>query len=198
MVYNRAKLMQRRFSGSVRLLFILVLLVTFGTAGSAVRPQATAGQGDFARTAAALIAHGKRADAETLATARGAADPAAAVVLAQLAVARGKYRDAQTMLEAIVVREPAGDAALELALLYRTIGRNADAQPIFTAVYRQGASSSDPNALLRAARAAHALNRPREAKSFFIDAGRAGGDPAMIETAFGRLDRKSTRLNSSH
>ena len=87
MVYNRANLMQRRFSGSARLLFILVLLVTFGTAGSAVRrPQATAGQADFARAAAAALAHGKRDDAEKMATARGASDPAAAVVLAQLAV----------------------------------------------------------------------------------------------------------------
>jgi Tfp pilus assembly protein PilF len=179
--------MQRRFSGFARLLFILVLLVTFGTAGSAVRPQATAGQGDFARTAAAAIAHGKRADAERLATARGASDPAAAVLLAQLASARGKYSDAQAMLEPIVVREPAGDAALELALLYRTIGRSGDAQPIFTAVYRQGTSSSDPASLLRAGRAAHALNRPREAKTFFLEAGRAGGDTAMIETAYGRL-----------
>ena len=187
MVYNRAKLMQRRFSGSARLLFILVLLVTFGMAGSAVRPQATAGQGDFARAAAVLIAHGRRADAERLATARGASDPAAAVILAQLASARGTYRDAQALLEPIVAREPAGDAAFELALLYRTIGRNVDAQPIFTAVYRQGMSSSDSGALLRAARAAHALNRPREAKAFFLEAGRAGGDPAMIETAFGRL-----------
>jgi tetratricopeptide (TPR) repeat protein len=187
-VYNRTKLMQRRFSGSARLLFILTLLVTFGTAGSAVRrPQATTGPADFARAAAAAIAHGKRVEAERTATARGASDPAAAVVLAQLAAARGKYREAQAMLEPIVAREPAGEAALELALLYRTIGRSGDAQPILTAVYRQGATSSDPATLVRAARAAHALNRPREAKTFFLDAERAGADPSVAETAFGRL-----------
>jgi tetratricopeptide (TPR) repeat protein len=180
--------MQRRFSGSARLLFLLVLLVTFGTAGSAVRrPQAIAGQADFARTAAVALAHGKRADAETLATARGASDPAAAVVLAQLLEARGKYREAQAMLEPIATREPAGDAALELALLYRTIGRSGDAQPILTAIYRQGANASDPNVLFRAGRAAHALNRPREANNFFRDAERAGADRAVVETAWGRL-----------
>jgi tetratricopeptide (TPR) repeat protein len=187
-VYNRAKLMQRRTFGTARLLLVLVLLVTFGTAGSAVRrPQATAGQPDFARTAASLIAHGKRDDAEKLATARGPSDPAAVVVLAQLAVARGKYREAQAMLEPIAAREPSGEAALELALLYRTIGRSGDAQPILASVFRQGANSSDPAVLLRAARAAHALNRPREAKTLFLDAGRAGGDTAIVETAFGRL-----------
>jgi len=187
-VYNRAKLMQRRFSGSAGLLFILVLLVSFGTAGSAVRqPQGTTGPADFARAAAAAIAHGKRDEAEKMATARGASDPAAAVVLAQLASARGKYREAQAMLEPIAVREPAGEAALELALLYRTIGRSGDAQPILTAVFRQGASSSDPATLVRAARAAHALNRPREAKTFYLDAERAEADPAVVETDFGRL-----------
>jgi tetratricopeptide (TPR) repeat protein len=181
--------MQRRTFGIVRLLFILVLLVTFGTAGSAVRrPQATAGQGDFARTAASLIAHGQRDAAEKLATARGTSDPAAAVVLAQLSVARGKYREAQAMLEPLAAREPSGEAALELALLYRTIGRSGDAQPIFVSVFRQGATSSDPAVLFRAARAAHALNRPREANNFFRDAERAGGaDPAIVETAWGRL-----------
>jgi tetratricopeptide (TPR) repeat protein len=180
--------MQRRLFGSARLLFILVLLVTFGTAGSAVRrPQATAGQGDFAHGAAVAIAHGKRDDAEKMATARGASDPAAAVVLAQLASAHGKYREAQTFLEPIAAREPIGDAALELALLYRAIGRSGDAQPIFAAIFRQGGSSSDPNGLLRAARAAHALNRPREAKTLFLDAERAGADAAIVETALGRL-----------
>jgi cellulose synthase operon protein C len=178
----------QRVTVSRKLLFILVLLVTFGTAGSAVRPpQATAAPVDFARAAAAAIAHGQRDEAEKLATARGAADPAAAAVLAQLAAARGRYREAQAMLEPIIVREPAGEAALELASLYRTIGRSGDAQPLFTAVFRQGATSSDPAVLLRAARAAHALNRPREAKTFFLDAERAGAPPAMVETAFGRL-----------
>jgi tetratricopeptide (TPR) repeat protein len=180
--------MQRRFFGTARLLLILVLLVTFGTAGSAVRPpQATAAQGDFARAAASAIAHGQRDAAEKLAVARGADDPAAAVVLAQLAAARGQYREAQALLEPAVARDPGGDAALELALLYRTIGRQGDAQPLLTAVFRKGPTSSDPAALVRAARASHALNRPREAKAFFLDAGRAGAPTEIVETAFGRL-----------
>jgi tetratricopeptide (TPR) repeat protein len=180
--------MPRRLIGPVRLLFVIVLLVTFGTAGSAVRrPQAPSTSSDFAHSAAAAIAHGKRDEAARLASARGASDPAGTVVLAQLASARGTYREAQGMLEPIAAREPVGEAALELALLYRSIGRSGDAQPILTAIFRQGAGSSDPAVLLRVARAAHALNRPKEAKTFYLDAERAGADPAIVETNFGRL-----------
>ena len=123
-VYNRAKLMLRRLPSV--LLIALALLVCFATAGSAVRrAQNPAAPQDFPRAAATAIAHGKRDDAARLATARGAGDPAAAVVLAQLAAARGEYKEAQSLLEAAVPRDPAGDAALELALLYRSIGRAA-------------------------------------------------------------------------
>src|SRR3954470_4481404 len=177
-----------RFSRAARYTAIAVLAVCFGTAGSAVRrTQGSAAQGDLARTAIAAIAHGKRADADRLATARGAADPAAAVVLAQLAAHRGKYKDAQALLEPIVSREPGGEAALELALLYRTIGRAGDATPLLTAVFRQGNGSSDPWILLRAGRAARALNRPRDANTLFREAEQAGADAVVVETAWGEL-----------
>src|SRR5918994_7616339 len=190
-VYNRGNLMmQRGFSGSARLLFVIVLLVSFGTPGSAVRrpyaAQQTAQAGP-SRGPAAALAHGKRDDAERMARERGASDAAAIAVLAQLAVARGKYAEAQALLEPIAAKEPAGEAALELALLYRMIGRAGDAQPMFSAILRQGMRSSDPAVLIRAASAAHALNRPQDAKALFLDALRAGGDTPTVETAFGHL-----------
>src|SRR5262245_17456622 len=181
--------MQRGFLNSIRLLLVVVvLLVSVGTTGSAVRRPQTAGPGaEFARTAGAAMAHGQWAEAEKLAAARGANDPDAAVVLAKIAIARGKYRDAQAMLEPLAERDSTGDAALELALLYRTIGRSTDAQPLFTALFRQGGSSTDPLVLFRAGRAAHALNQPRDANALYREAERAGGDPAVIETAWGLL-----------
>ena len=186
MVYNRAKLMLRRLPSA--LLIALALLVCFATAGSAVRrAQTTVAPQDFPRAAAAAIAHGKRDEATRLATARGTGDAAAAVVLAQLATARGEYKEAQALLEPVVAREPAGDAALELAFLYRSIGRAADAQPLFAAVLRAGQTSSDPYALYRAGRAAHALNRPRDANTFYREADRTGAHRAMVQTAWGRL-----------
>ena len=41
--------------------------------------------------------------------------------------------------------------------------------------------------MFRAGRAAQALNRARDANALYRDAERAGGDPAAIETAWGRL-----------
>jgi tetratricopeptide (TPR) repeat protein len=173
-------------SHPARALAILALALCFGTAGSAVRRQANA-QTDFSRAAATAIAHGKRAEAERLATARGAGDPAAAAVLAQLAAHRGKYKEAVALLEPVAARDPGGDAALELALLYESIGRAGDATPRLNVILRQANTSSDPAVLLRAGRAARALNRPRDANGLFRDAERAGGDPAIVETAWGEL-----------
>ena len=181
----------RPFPVPRRPLVAVILSVCLGLAGSAVRssplfsPQAA--PSDFARMAAIAIAHGQRAEAETLANTRGASDGAAAVVLAQLGIAKGRYRDAQARLEPIVAREPDGGAALELALLYRTIGREADAQPLLTAVLRRGSSSTEPSLLFRAARAAHALGRAREANALYREAERAGGDKAAVQTAWGWL-----------
>jgi tetratricopeptide (TPR) repeat protein len=176
------------FANSARgLLVICVLLASLGTTGSAVRTSQPAAGTDFARTAASAIAHGKYDEAEKLAAARGASDPEAAVVLAQLAIARGRYQDALALLEPVANRDGGGEAALELGFVHRTIGRLTDAQARFNNVFRYGGRSSDPAVLFRAGRAAHALNRPRDANAFFRDAGRAGGDPAVIETAWGRL-----------
>ncbi|HEY3886715.1 MAG TPA: hypothetical protein VGL62_15990, partial [Vicinamibacterales bacterium] len=119
-------------------------------------PRRTA-SGTWLRDAEAAIAHGKRADAERMASARGVSDPLAAVVLAELDEARGRYQGAQTPLEPIAAREHTGEAALQLGLLYRTIGRTADADRLLRAVLDAGSGSSVPDALFRAGRAAHAL-----------------------------------------
>ena len=139
MDYNRTNSMRdsrshRRWPVSMRPLVVILLSVCLGLAGSAVHPsrlysQSTA-QATFARTAAAAIAHGKRSEAEQLATSRGAADPDAVVVLAQLGIERGKYREAQAQLEPVAARDATGEAALQLALLYKRIGRSGDAEPL--------------------------------------------------------------------
>jgi tetratricopeptide (TPR) repeat protein len=174
-----------------RPLVVVILSVCLGLAGSAVRPSRLFSQQnpqrDFASTAAAAIAHGQRAEAEHQARARGTDDPSAAVVLAQLAIAAGKYRDAQAMLEPLASREPGGEAALELALLYHTIGRDGDAGPLLTAVFKRGSGTAEPALLLRGARAAQALGRPRDANALYREAERAGGDPAAVQTSWGWL-----------
>jgi tetratricopeptide (TPR) repeat protein len=178
--------MRPRTSSSATLILVPAVLLCLGVTGSAVR-QAKPTDHDFLHQAAVAIAHGQRDEAEKLATARGAADPDAAVVLAQLAEARGKYKDAQALLEPIATRDGSGAAALELALLYRTIGRNNDALPLLEGVYNRAGSSAEPYGLYRAGRAAQALNRPKEARDLYGAAERAGADPAIVETTWGEL-----------
>jgi tetratricopeptide (TPR) repeat protein len=174
---------------SRRPLLLVVLFVCLALAGSAVRPEHLLSQAnapaDPLPQALAAIAHGQRDEAERIASARGG--NAAAVIRAVLATHRGQYKDAEELLEPAVSKERTGEAALELALVYREVGRAGDAAPLLNAIAQRGAGSSDRTTLLRAARAAHALGLPRDAKSFYLDAERAGADVASVETNLGRL-----------
>jgi len=111
----------------------------------------------FPANAWRAIAHGKPAEAESLARARPADDPAAVAVLAHLTIDKGRYDDAIGMLRPIVNRVPLSDAALELALLLQKLGRSNEAGPLLNVLFR--ASANDQGSLTRAARAAAALQR---------------------------------------
>src|SRR5689334_9308288 len=99
--------MRPQTSSSATLTLVPAVLLCLGVTGAAVR-QAKPADHDFAHQAAVAIAHGQREEAARLANARGASDPDAAVVLAQLAEERGKYKDAQALLEPIVARDKSG------------------------------------------------------------------------------------------
>jgi len=131
------------------------------------------------------IAHGKPGEAEALARARPADDPAAIAVLAHLAIEKGQYSEALAALRPAARRAPLSDAALELALLQKHLGDTAAATQLLMVLFRQ--SEADPASLLRAGRAAAALpGRAREANSLFRSAAASGTHPA-IETAWGAL-----------
>ena len=130
------------------------------------------------------IAHGKPAEAEALARARPADDPAALAVIAHLAIEKGKYSEAIAALRPAARRAPLSDAALSLALLQKRLGDTAAASQALTVLFRQ--SEGDPASLLRAGRAAAALGRAREAQSLYRSAAAAGPAPA-IDTAWGML-----------
>lgn len=138
----------------------------------------------FPASAWAALAHGSPADAERLARAQPADDPAAVAVLAHLAIERGRYDEAVAALQPAAARAPLSDAAVELGLLQRRLGRSAAATALLTSIYRQ--SGEDPASRLRAARAASALGRAREANGLFRAAAAFGPDPA-IDTAWGML-----------
>lgn len=195
--------MQRRFFRSSRFVALAILISCCAllqaqgaqtraqqspTSEARVGPMGSASS--WFRTAEAAIAHGRRADAEQIAASHGAAAPEAAVVFAQLDADHGKYQDARTRLEPIVSRNPTSEAALELALVDRTIGQNDEAGKLLTGLVDAAVSSSDAAVLFRGARAAHALDHARDAKDLYLAAEKAGGDKVPIETELGRLFRE--------
>jgi cellulose synthase operon protein C len=139
------------------------------------------------RAARAAIAHGKRTDAESMARARGTGDQAAAAILARLAVDRGQYEDALALLEPASKANPLGEAALELGLLQRLLGRDSDAAQTLVPLVNAARGGVTADGLLRAARAAHALDQTRTASSLYREASAALKNDAAVNTAWGLL-----------
>lgn len=147
----------------------------------------TASPEPFPRSAWTAIAQGRAADAEVLARAQPAGDPAAAAVLAQLAIRRGQHPEALALLEPAAAKAPLSDAALELGLLLQRTGRSQAATAHFERLFRQSTTgAADADSLFRGARAAHALGRVHDANALFRAAVGSGTHPA-IETAWGDL-----------
>jgi cellulose synthase operon protein C len=140
----------------------------------------------FAAVTRRAIAHGHPAEAEALAKQRPATDGAAAGVLGQLAAARGRYDDAIAILEPAAAKDPGSEAALQLGLIQLQLGRSQIATRLLDEVFQRGASGRDSEGFFRAARAAHALGRPRDANALFKAADAASADPA-IDAAWGLL-----------
>jgi tetratricopeptide (TPR) repeat protein len=169
-----------RFRGSMRpLVVVLVGVCLAATDHSGTAAQQTERQ-PFPQSAWTAIGHGKLAEAESLARAQPADDAEAAAVLGHLLIRKGQYEEAVKLLEPAASRAPISSAALELGLLHQRLGRTQAAEPLLTAVFRQGAAASDPRAIARAARAAQALNQPHDANSLFRSASAAAeGDPGI-------------------
>ena len=157
-------------------------------AGSAKIAQApAAGGAAFFRAARAAIAHGQRAEAESMARARAAGDSSAAAILGRLAVDRGRYEEALAVLQPAAKADPRGEAALELGLLQRLLGRGADAAPTLMAIVSAARGRVTGDDLLRGARAAHALDQTRTAHSLYREAAAALKNDAAVNTGWGTL-----------
>jgi cellulose synthase operon protein C len=141
----------------------------------------------FFRSARLAIAHGKRADAESMARARGADGTAGGAILARLAIDRGRYDEALALLQAAVKVNPLGEAALELGLLQRVLGRYDDAARTLVPLVNAARGNVTADGLLRAARAAHALDQARTANSLYRDASAALKNDPAVNTAWGTL-----------
>jgi tetratricopeptide (TPR) repeat protein len=141
---------------------------------------------NFLMAARRALAHGKAAEAEALARRRPGADPEAAAVLGHLSIRRGKYEDARALLEPAAAKQPDGEAALTLGVLHLQLGRAQEGTRLLTDVFRQSSASDDAESLFRAARAAQALGRVRDARDLYRAASAAGDDPT-IDTSWGLL-----------
>jgi cellulose synthase operon protein C len=176
-----------RPSVSMRPLVVILLYVCAAAAMSPPSARQTALTEPFPRSAWTAIAHGRGSEAETLARAQPQGDPAAAAVLAHLAIRRGHHDDALALLEPAAAKGPQSDAALELGLLLQRLGRSQAASRHLLGLFRQAAGgSADTDSLFRGARAAHALGRVQDANALFRAATGSGSHPA-IETAWGHL-----------
>ena len=178
----------RRFTGSLRLstAFLLYMCAWATFPPAYARQGASADSQSFAATTRRAIARGRAGEAEALAKQRPAGDPAAAAVLGQLAMTRGQYTEAAAILEPAAARDPGGEAALQLGLLNQQLGRAQAATRLLTQVLDRGSQGTDVEGVFRAARAAHALGRPRDANALYRAADGASADPA-IDAAWGLL-----------
>ena len=181
-------LSSRRLPGLLRpiivFLFYMCAWATFPPAYA--RQVAPADGQSFAAVTRRAIARGRAAEAEALAKQRPAGDPGAAAVLGQLAMVRGQYGEATSILESAATRDPGGEAALQLGLLNQQLGRAQVATRLLTQVLDRGAAGTDVEGVFRAARAAQALGRPRDANTLYRAADGASPDPA-IDAAWGLL-----------
>ena len=177
----------RAWQWSMRPLVVILLLVCAPTASSSISPQvAPQANESFLMSAERAIAHGRIDEAEALARARPAGDSDAAAILARLAIRHGQNDEALKLLEPAATAAPSGEAALELGLLLQGVGRGQEGLPHLNRVFRQGGSGGNAESLLRAGRAARALNRAQDANALFRAAAGGRVNP-VIETAWGRL-----------
>ena len=177
----------RAWQWSMRPLVVILLLVCAPTASSSISPQvAPQANESFLMSAERAIAHGRIDEAEALARARPARDSDAAAILARLAIRHGQNDEALKLLEPAATAAPSGEAALELGLLLQGVGRAQEGLPHLNRVFRQGGSGGNAESLLRAGRAARALNRAQDANALFRAAAGGRVNP-VIETAWGRL-----------
>ena len=133
-----------------------------------------------------LFFEGKFADLDSAIEKLDARDPGVVALKARAMIARGQYAEAEAMLQPVAQRAPSSEAALELGVLQKLLGRLAATQTL-ERVAALASSAQNAVEMARAARALAALDRVGDAKSAFLEATRAAPNNAAIESAFGDL-----------
>jgi cellulose synthase operon protein C len=113
-------------------------------------------------------------------------DPDVVALKARAMIARGRYADAEAMLQPVAVRAQTSEAALQLGLLQKMLGRPAADQTLVR-VTDLVSSTRSAVEVARAARALQALDRFKEANEAFRIAASAAPGNADIQTGWGDL-----------
>src|SRR5262249_12116335 len=119
--YNRLERMRR---ASLLLLLVAVVLTPLSasrTAQSARRPPRPPPAANRA------LVEGRFDDVDAAVEKLDLRDPNVAALKARAAIARGRYQDADALLRPIAQRAPTSEAALELGLLERYLGKSSAA-----------------------------------------------------------------------
>ncbi len=114
-------------------------------------------------------------------------DESLAALRAQAFIVRGEYDRALTLLQPIAQENPGGDAALELGLLQRYLGRRGEGRRTLELLRLAQGAGTATRAYLRAGRAARAVGRFEEANALFRDAVEAAPNDPAANTAWGEL-----------
>jgi tetratricopeptide (TPR) repeat protein len=172
----RARLFDRRHLSLVGVLLLCAML----SPAAQTRPGAASASPIDAAWRALTLGHFDEVDRLL----RDQTDPRAVAVRARAATARGRYADAEKLLTPAAASAPTSDAALELGLLQRYLGRRADGTRTLRRLVQtlQPASAAD---YLRLARAETALGEIEDANVAFRDANKLAPNDARINTEWG-------------
>ena len=178
---------------------VLGVACLWPAASSAQARYTRAEEEQFHRAATRALAHGDRDEARALAGERDAGDPSAAALLARLDILRGEYEAAERRLAPVAAEHPISAAGLELALLHRYApglfedagaegpGLRDDAAARLRVLVDRLQRSPDAVDLYRAARAARALGRYRQANALLRSAAGIAPDDPAVHTLWGDL-----------
>ena len=166
---------------------VLGVACLWSAAAAAQARYTRAEEEQFHRAASRALAHGARDEARALAGERDAGDPSAAALLARLDVLRGEYEAAERRLAPVAAEHPVSAAGLELALLQRYLGRRDEASARLRVLVDRLQRSPDAVDLYRAARAARALGRYRQADALLRNAAGIAPDDPAVHTLRGDL-----------
>jgi len=161
---------------------LMASVAPLAVAQPAVQPAAP---NDARAAAARALDTGRYDEVHTLVAAL-APDPIVAVLRARAFVAVGKYADAEKVLQPAASESPLSDAAVELGVLQRMLGRREALRTLSLILSRDIVAASAPD-YVRAGRAARALGRFQQASDFFREAIARAPTDVTANVAWGEL-----------